>query len=470
MAEPGVERRRWAFARTAQPTSAATRERFLTPTIALAFVLFALFSLTFVKVEIHDDGVYYYYFLRGLFGADVVAQAYQFGSAFWTAPFYLVSQLVATIGDLDHSYAGQVATAVASNVAAIVVLYLGWRILRELDLPRGAAVLFLTLLGTPLYYYVVMEPGLKHAADTLYMTAAFWFLLLAYKNPRQRYLVAAGVFLGLMLTTRYANVLIPAGVIVMFGAHRAWRTLWWVLTATAVTGALLYAIPVARDIPFTRNPHIIPTEALQRDAPVFLGQTESVRLAASSDDGLARALPGSQNIDIDLLVPAKMLFTLHRGLFIWTPLTAFATVGFLLLIRRDDRHRWFLIGLGISALGLLGIHVLWADNWDGGSGFSARFLTALFPLYLIGAAEFVRRLRWAGVAILTVCAVWSVWIGLVIFNGIRNQSAATSIVDIVQNYTGPHHDPPPHDHFGNFKREIGDRIEDRWTVYRDLVR
>ena len=62
------------------------------------------------------------------------------------------------------------------------------------------------LFGTPLWFYVFLEPGYKHAADALYLTAAVWFLLLGLEQPRRRYLVAAGACLGLMLATRYANV------------------------------------------------------------------------------------------------------------------------------------------------------------------------------------------------------------------------------------------------------------------------
>ena len=178
--------------------------------MCVALGLCGLFALTFDKVQIHDNGVLYYYFVRRLFGADIVAQAYQFGSAFWTAPFYLASQLVASRGELDHNHAGQVGTVVASNVATVITLYLGWRILRELDLPRNAAVLMLVLFGTPLYFYAVMEPGLKHAADTLYMTTAFWFLLAPTSGRGDVYLVIAGACFGLMLATRYANLAIPA--------------------------------------------------------------------------------------------------------------------------------------------------------------------------------------------------------------------------------------------------------------------
>src|SRR4051794_11920339 len=87
---------------------AAPRERFLTPWMWVALGGFALFAATFDRPRVHDDGTYYFNFVRRLFGTDVVAQAYQFGSAFWTAPFYLVSQLVASRGELDRYHAGEV--------------------------------------------------------------------------------------------------------------------------------------------------------------------------------------------------------------------------------------------------------------------------------------------------------------------------------------------------------------------------
>ena len=167
------------------------RERFLTPWmwVALGGVRACSRSPSTTS-RIHDDGVLYYNFVRRLFGTDVVAQAYQFGSAFWTAPFYLVSQLVASRGELDHYHAGEVGTVVASNAAAVLALYLGWRILRELDLPREPGAAAARAVRDAALLLRVLEPGCKHAADTLYMTAAVWFLLLAAKRAARRYLVA----------------------------------------------------------------------------------------------------------------------------------------------------------------------------------------------------------------------------------------------------------------------------------------
>ena len=134
-----------------EAVSTRAAERFLSLPRCAALAFVTLFALTFDDGFVHDDGVGYFTFLRRLFGADQAGVAYQFGSAFWNAPFYLASQLVAARGELDRFHAGEIGVNVASNVAMILCLYLGWLILRELELPRGPAVLLLTLFGTPLF-------------------------------------------------------------------------------------------------------------------------------------------------------------------------------------------------------------------------------------------------------------------------------------------------------------------------------
>ncbi len=443
---------------------AAAREGFLSPGRIVGLVVFVLFSLTFVRAEVDDDGLYYYYFLRKLFGVHTVAEAYQFGSVFWTAPFWLASQLVAVRGQFGHYHAGEVGVTVASNAAVVATVYLGWRILRELELPRGAAVLMLTVFGTPLWYYAVSSPSYKHAADTLYCTAAFWFLLRATRDPRRRYLVPAGICLGLLLATRYVNVALLAGVLAMFAPRRWRRGLGWLVAATALTTAFLYLLPVARGIPYQR-PADLPFNTTQvgMDGPPLTINSASVRVAA----GASAVSVVTEHIHVDLLAPYRMLFTLHRGLFIWTPVTAGALAGFVLLFRRDRRNRRFLLAVAVSSFALLELHMLYGNGlWDGGGAFSSRFLTALFPLYVLGVAELVRRWRWRAIALLSACAVWSVWIGLVLLNGYRGTGG--SVVDVVRNYTGPWN-YTPHDSFGNFGHEMRLRISHRWTVlWHDL--
>jgi len=446
-----------------------SRERFLTLPRAAAVFVFLLFGVTFDDTHVRDDGSIYFAFLRKVFGADVSAVAYQFGSTVWTAPFYLVSQLVSLRGQLDSFEAGEVGVAAASNAAVVVTLYVGWRILRELDLPRGAVVLLLTLFGTPLFYYGALSPSLKHAADALYTTALFWFVLrLTGENPRRWDSVAAGACLGLLLATRYANITYWVGVLAVLVAFGLRRQAWWMLASAVATTAILFVVPVVRHIPYANPPNVYAMPATGGDAPLWLFP-ETHRLALGGNI----VHPVSRNIRFDPAVPVKMLFTLRRGLFVWTPLTIFAVVGFGMFLARDRSHRTFLLALAVSAAALVAVHAFWATAWAGGNSFSARFLTSLFPLFLIGVAEFLRRARRLGTAILTLCACFSVWIGFVLFHGYANENDRDSVVTLVRtfdSFLGPKVSPyHPANNFQSFATQVGDEVSARWRLYWGLV-
>jgi hypothetical protein len=450
-----------------------TAERFLTLPRSAAVLFFVLFGLTFSDGHVADDGTVYFNFLRRFFGADNGAVAYQFGSSFWNAPFYLASQLVAVRGLFDRFHSGEIAVNVASNAAVIVTLYLGWRILRELDLPRGPVVLLLTLFGTPLFYYGALAPSYKHAADTLYATAAMWFVLRSSRGDARRLdFVAAGLCMALLLATRFANAALVLGVLAVFAALRLRRAAAWMAGTAVVATAVFFALPVIRHIPYSAPPDIYTIGRPLDDRPDALipaARREALGATSIVD-------PVLRHSQFSPTAPIKMLFTLRRGLFVFTPLTAFATVGFVLLARRDRRHRAFLLALGISTAALVAVHSLWGRDWYGGGSFSARFLTALFPFFLLGTAELIRRAPRPALTVLTLCAAWSLWVGLVDYNGYYRSSGYDSIVRIVDNFksvrgapTTKYHRPPPYDSLQNFGRQIADRISERWQMYWRLV-
>ena len=137
---------------------------------------------------------------------------------------------------------------------------------------------------------------------------------------------------------------------------------------------------------------------------------------------------------VDFAAPAKMLFTLKRGLFVWTPLTLFGVVGFVLLLHRDRQHRTFLVGLGLSALALLLIHIVWGGFWAGGFSFSQRFLTALFPVFVIGIAELLARTRMWIAPVLIACALWTWFLALHHYYGYNLVSEQDGVDRIVELY------------------------------------
>ena len=80
----------------------------------------------------------------------------------------------------------------------------------------------------------------------------------------------------------------------MFGVRRAWRPLWWVVTAAVVTAALLYAIPVLRGIPFETPLERLPGRGRDAsDEPAFMRAEPPLRLAAGAGMPVAIELPGT---------------------------------------------------------------------------------------------------------------------------------------------------------------------------------
>ena len=168
-------------------------------------------------------------------------------------------------------------------------------------------------------------------------------------------------------------------------------------TVSAIVGATaILALPLALDIPYGLPPSRAGCTLSSPPRRALVPQCFRLGSLRPSPVSLWRQLAASTTstpFEIDVLAPAKMLFTIKRGLFIWTPLTFFGVVGYLLLLRREPRHRVFLVGLGLSALALLLVHIVWGGFWAGGFSFSQRFLTALFPLFVIGIAELLARTK-----------------------------------------------------------------------------
>ncbi|MFN2469294.1 MAG: glycosyltransferase family 39 protein [Gaiellaceae bacterium] len=430
--------------------------RFLSRGMGVSLAVYALFALTFASFRVANDGLVYYTFLRRFLGEDVApgGHAYQFGVAFFNAPFYLAARAVdAAVGPATVLGAPlrEAAIGVASNVALLLTLWLGWRMLRRLDLPAGPAVLLLTVFGSPLFYYTAFQPSYKHAVDALALTAAAWLLLLALESPSPRVLVGLGACLAFLVSLRYANVALVPGMLLPFALRREWRAAGRVALALVAAGGVLFALPPARDIPFERG-------TAGPGAPRLLAAGIGIPDPCPDEPKYridwSQCLRNKLGVRFDLPAPARMLVSTRRGLFLWTPLTAFAVVGFLLLARARAERRRFLLGLGVAAASLVAIHALWGDFWTNGFSFSQRFLASLFPVYLLGVAELVRRWRSAAAGVLALCAAFSLYLGFNHFFGYEGISERDGIVEVLST-DGDRG-------VGETLRLIGQRAGERW--------
>ena len=175
-------------------TQHSLEDRFLTRPMKVGFAFYALFALTFSYFQVKGDAALYFNLLREFFGEEPdFAYAYQFGSALWNAPFFLVGKGLGVIFGLQpatfHVTFEEVAITFAANAALVADA------LRRLADPararpsaRAGRCSSSPLFGTPLFFAVVFDPAGKHVVDTLVLTAAtyaFMRMRLAERGARR---------------------------------------------------------------------------------------------------------------------------------------------------------------------------------------------------------------------------------------------------------------------------------------------
>jgi 4-amino-4-deoxy-L-arabinose transferase-like glycosyltransferase len=439
-------------------------QRFLSTPMLVGLGLYGLFAATFASFRINNDGRVYYDFMRRLLGEDVQnGYTYQFATAFLNMPFYLAAKGFEAVTGVSSAFdipLTEVSITVASTVALVLTLYLGWRMLTQLELPAGPAVLLLALFGTPLFYYTVFQPAYKHALDALFLTLMAFLLLQATERSHPRLAIALGASLAVLFMIRFANIALVPGVLLALMLVRQWRNAALVVVSALVSVVLMFAVPAARGITLQGD-----NQEARVALPDFLGRN----LERSDYWGICpqpegytlnfwQCMHAKLGLWFDGWAPLKMLFSLERGLFLWTPLTALATFGFALLVLRRPDRRPFLLGLSCASLFLVGSHIMWADFWTGGYSFSQRFLTSLFPLFLIGTAELLRRWRVAALAALSLCALFAVFVAFNHFYGYRGVSERDGLDTILNLYVTGERTPD------GLVRTIGVRALERWGL------
>ncbi len=411
----------------------------------LAFYL--LFVVTFASFRVNNDGLVYYNVLRRLLGEHVPnAYSREFGAALFNVPFYAVARGISGLTPLDSAFGaplGEVAITVASAAAVILTFYLGWRILGELELPNGPAVLLITLFGSPLFYYAVFQPSYKHAVDVLFATLFAFLLLRTTERADRRTLLALGACLGMMVTIRYVNIAFFVGVLVAFLVRRNPRAVGTVALGMLVTAAVIFSLPGLRGIRYSQPPQPAASAAAPLEAGLLPYRLEHPcrEVYLTHRLTLTQCLRNRLGAELAPRAPVEMLFSVRRGLFLWTPLTLVSVLGFALLFRRRPDRRAFLGGLLAAAVALVLIHGIWGAFWWGGFSFSQRFLAALFPVFLLGVAEIVRRFRRVGWAVLVVCTLFSMFVAFNLFVGYKGESEKDGIDTIVRLYTSGERTP-----------------------------
>jgi hypothetical protein len=356
---------------------------------AVVWILFAanfnLFSLAYTT-----DPERVFGFLQHLLGErGGTPDAYQFGLAFGWMPFYGLGKLVVLGG--VHSIGGKPSlegiVALSASFFVLAAAAVMVPVLDALRIRRTTFVLVCAVFGTPLFFYGTFNPGHTHAFETFLLTVVVALLLLYFRKEEgsPALALAMGVILALAATVRYFLGVEIVVLVLGLAWYRRWRDSAIVASSTLI-GLGLPALGA------------------------YLTAGDVLRGAGTvGEPGLHRALGV---LDFAPLNPERMLFSDHRGLFIWSPVTILAVFGFARLFRRRQHERPFFAICAAMAVAML-LSFVFSPYWDGGFGaFNQRYLTALFPLVAIGLGG---ALEWRpglvrAAAVLAVA--WTLFLGL----------------------------------------------------------
>ncbi len=354
---------------------------------------------------------------------------FPYGPALLLTPFYWLGRLVDNLGGLsinpDH-FIGLQGRPLAYSffpmlgvfLYALGAVALAYGCARFFVPPVPAAVSALALfLGTPMLYYATIEPFMSHVLAAFLVTLSFYLILRWEREQRNTLILAAGIVGGVATLARWQMALLVGALTLGLLLRRMWRA---VTLFTAGFCAIAW--------------HLLYTWNWMFGRPLLFSYTESGFLNWPR-----------------YIVP--VLFSGARGLFVWSPLTAIALVGLIVLARH--RLVWVL-SLGFAFLLQLLLNAGVADWW-GGWGFGMRRMTELYPVFVVGLACLLAVSRPSGLRV----GIWTVTVLLLAFTVLLFLSHLNFVYTVL--------DCPQGDHFLVELRHQLTRSSFRitWQVFRE---
>ncbi len=342
-----------------------------------AIWLLCVVNFSSLRIVTSDERVQFD-FVERMFGDVPNALGYYFGLALVEAPFYALGKLLGSLG--LHTVSGHPVEQTAVALGLGLLTLASWPLLRAtfgaLSLPRPGFSILAAGLGTPFFYYAAFVPGKNHALSGVLFTAVVFLVVRSFRAAESERWVppAIGAVFGLAYTVQYFN---GAEAVVLIALLLWWRRIRDAVEIAVVSAAvclLLFVIPTAFGVHVFAGPY-------------------------KADDVITFAP----------LNPLRMLFTDHRGYFVWAPVAALAVIGIVLLFRQRPHHRRVLVAVAGMALGLIVSYSL-IPFWDGTWAFGQRFYTPLFPVVAIGLGGLLEVRPRLGTAAAVVATAWTLFL------------------------------------------------------------
>lgn len=281
---------------------------------------------------------------------------YTMGPALMYAPFFFVADSLAEpLGYDDGGYSAPYRLALV--LAALFYLALGLLLLRKILLlffteAIAAATVLSIGLGTNLFWYSSLEPGMPHVYDFFLVSALIYLTFLWYRNATFWKSLLMGLVLGLLTLVRPINILF----VLFFVFYRMWRP-------RDVSKRLHY---------FKKHyDHIL--VMLVAGFLVLIPQLMYWKEITGHWIYYSYGKEGFFFLHPHII---SVLFSFRKGWYVYTPLMFFASVGMVFLFRKYKTLAWSILMLVVIYLYVVSS---WWSWWYGGS-LGQRGLIDIYPL------------------------------------------------------------------------------------------
>jgi hypothetical protein len=356
------------------------------------------------------------------------------GSALLWSPFYVAADVYVMVTGWfgsevprdGYSWPYIWAVCLGSLFWGTAGLFITYRLCREYaDTDSSTAALVGIWFATPVVFYLYITPPMGHA-NSLFAVSLFIFIWLHTRDERQLWEWAAlGASAGLMVMVRELNgVFLLAPAIDELGeAWDAFRVArvesaldsrglvatWWGRFKPRVSGYAFMAVPFLLIM--------APQLAVYRITHGTFGPSEVVLVKFSS---------------YPIHAP-EVLFSGFHGLFSWSPITFFGVVGLLPLARRNRRVAVALFTVFAAQVWVIGSY----DTWWAGASFGARRFINCMPIFAVGLAVMLDRLRQPArrlaVGGIILLVVWNFGLAIQYGTGIIPRDQPVEMRTIVRN-------------------------------------
>lgn len=287
---------------------------------------------------------------------------YYVGTAVLMLPFFLLSCVAAwLLGFPVDGYSEPFHIGIMCG--ALIYVGIGMYLLSKYLESRGTSrllslfVAISLLFGTSLFHYSISEPAMSHAYSfSLFCGFIFWVDRWVKTGTRGAFILSAIVF-GLIVLVRPANGLVLFSVPFIAGGLTPLKNR--LLSSDKIISTLLLGVVVVLGI-------------LSMQVVMYLAQVGKPLIWSYKNEGFDFLSPEIRNV----------LFSYRKGLFVYTPLAALASIGIVwMVIKRKIGSGWL---VGFLALTVYVISSWW--NWYYGGSLGMRALIEYLPFFGIGLA------------------------------------------------------------------------------------